>query len=179
MDLTAEEIITRLGLRPLDQEGGFFRRTFTSDQVIGCGDARLDGPDRPLSTVILFLITPDNYSALHRLPSAEIWFFHLGDPIEMLLLQPQQEAETRILGHDLRAGHLVQTTVPPGCWQGCRLLPGARKNGFALCSAAVSPGFDWADFELGKAENLLEQWPNAADCIRPLIRPETARGSLE
>ncbi|MFC7656628.1 cupin domain-containing protein [Pseudonocardia benzenivorans] len=43
-----------------------------------------------------------------------------------------------------RRGHAPQREIPPGVWQTARLL-GADP---ALVSCVVSPGFDFADFEL-------------------------------
>lgn len=48
-----------------------------------------------------------------------------------------------VVGVDLEAGQSTQALVPAGTWQ--RTLPGPDD---ALVSCLVSPGFDFADFEL-------------------------------
>lgn len=57
---TPEELTARYGLEPLPREGGLFRRTWA-------GPERPDG--RPEGSAIVALLTADDYSALHRLPS--------------------------------------------------------------------------------------------------------------
>jgi uncharacterized protein len=39
-----------------------------------------------------------------------------------------------------------------------------------LCGCTVAPGFDFADFELGRAETLLREFPDHEELIRRLIR---------
>ena len=53
------------------------------------------------------------------------------------------DAETVALGLDLAAGEVAQVVVPAHIWQ--RTVPGPAD---ALVSCLVSPGFDFADFEL-------------------------------
>ncbi len=48
-----------------------------------------------------------------------------------------------MVGTDTDAGEEPQVVVPAGAWQ--RTLPGEAD---ALVSCLVSPGFDFADFEL-------------------------------
>ena len=48
-----------------------------------------------------------------------------------------------MVGLDLAAGQRTQSLVPAGEWQ--RTLP---SDGDALVSCLVSPGFDFADFDL-------------------------------
>jgi predicted cupin superfamily sugar epimerase len=48
-----------------------------------------------------------------------------------------------VVGGDVRAGQEPEVVVPAGQWQ--RTLPGERD---AIVRCLVSPGFDFADFEL-------------------------------
>ena len=79
--MTPEDLIAHYALQPIPREGGRFRQTWA-------GPERDDG--RPAGTAIVALLTaePGDYSALHRLPGDEIWHYHLGDPLRMLLLAP-------------------------------------------------------------------------------------------
>ena len=95
---TPHELIAHYGLEPSPREGGLFRRTWE-------GPERADG--RPAGAAIVALLTADDYSALHRLPYAEIWHFYLGDPLHLLLLAPDGTTRTAVLGPDLRAGQQV------------------------------------------------------------------------
>ncbi|MHC4717267.1 MAG: cupin domain-containing protein, partial [Planctomycetota bacterium] len=80
--MTADEIIARLGLAPLEIEGGFFRETYRCDEGVGAPamPARYGGP-RCFGTAIYYLITRETHSRLHRLASDEIFHFLLGDPV--------------------------------------------------------------------------------------------------
>src|SRR5947207_10569899 len=99
--LTAEEVIAALGLEPHPLEGGFFRETYRTPQ-------KLHGHERSLATAIYYLLTPDNYSALHRLPTDELFHFYLGDPVQQFHLRPDGSGEVVMLGPDLLAGHRPQ-----------------------------------------------------------------------
>jgi hypothetical protein len=59
--------------------------------------------------------------------------------------------------------------VPAGSWQGCRLAPGGR---FALMGTTMAPGFDFADFTLGRRADLCARYPAAAGLIRRLTRDQ-------
>ena len=83
---TAAEVARLLQLEPLDQEGGFFRRTAESA-------VRLSGSGRRTWSTIYSLITPEGFSALHQLTGDELWFFHAGDSLESLRLRPGGGAE--------------------------------------------------------------------------------------
>src|SRR5512140_3293744 len=125
--MTAHELIAFLGLVPLPQEGGYFRETWRSSVTTAPGVLPLRyTTGRSLGTAIYYLLTsdPDSFSALHRLPTDEIYHFYLGYAVEMLLLGADGAGRRIILGHDLGAGEHVQFVVPAGTWQGSRLLAG-------------------------------------------------------
>ncbi len=162
----ADQIIRLLGMRPLPQEGGFFVETYRSDEALAPGalPARY-GSERALSTGILYLLRARDRSRLHRLASDEIWHFHLGDPLEMLLLAPDGTGRHIVLGPRIDLGQRVQVVVPRGTWQGARVLPPGR---WTLMGTTVAPGFDPADFEIADAGRLLERYPDYAEHIRRL-----------
>jgi uncharacterized protein len=165
--MDAETIIARLGLQP-HPEGGFYRETYRSPETIAA--AALPpryGKDRNLSTAIYYLLTPDSFSSLHRLQSDELFHFHLGDPVTMLQLHGDGRGETITLGHNILAGQQLQAVVPRGVWQGMFLNDGGR---FALLGTTVSPGFDFADFEVGIRDALILQYPSYAAHIERLTR---------
>ena len=60
----------------------------------------------------------DTFSALHRLPSDELFHFYLGDPVKMLQLHPDGSSCVITLGPDLKAGQQPQAVVPRAVWQG-------------------------------------------------------------
>ena len=164
---TAAELIARLDLRPLPREGGWYRETYRASgalppAVLGPPYA---GP-RSAGTAIYYLLTPDTFSALHRLPGDELFHFYLGDPVDMLQLDPQAGTGRLVtLGSDLFAGQSPQVVVPGGVWQGSVLRAGGT---FALMGTTMAPGFDFADYEAGERGQLAAAFPDFADWIARL-----------
>jgi predicted cupin superfamily sugar epimerase len=176
----AAEIIRRLDLRPLPHEGGYYRETYRSaDLVPGATavaavfdpQARLQQPwhteDKAVSTAIYYLLTPDTFSALHRLPTDEVFHHYLGGPVHMLQLLPDGRGQMVVLGSDLRAGERPQVIVPRGVWQGSFLGPG---RAFALLGTTMAPGFDFSDYEAGDRAALCARYPDFAALIHQLTR---------
>ncbi len=166
--LTIQQIKDLLKLQPLPLEGGFFAEAYRSACKLSSSalsSGYLD--ERSLSTAIYYLLTPDNFSAIHRLRGDEVYHFYLGDPVEMLLLKPDGSAEAVLEGPDIAAGMHLQHVVTGGTWQGARLAPGGQ---FALMGTTMAPGFSPADFELGNREDLSAQYPRYAPLIAMLTR---------
>ena len=112
--LTAEAIAEALGLRPLPFEGGLFRQAFEADESLAA-DAlpRRYGREKRLSTAIYYLLTNEtgSFSALHRLPTDEIYHFYLGDPVQLLQLRTDGSSEIVVLGQDLSRRQRVQCSM--------------------------------------------------------------------
>src|SRR5271167_1177709 len=115
--MSADDLIRHLGLQPHPKEGGFFRETYRAVESCANLPPRYHGP-RSASTAIYYLLTPNTYSALHRLQTDEIFHFYLGDPIRMLQLEPNGQGRTIVLGSDVLGGQHLQVVVPHGVWQG-------------------------------------------------------------
>jgi uncharacterized protein len=160
--MTADEIKALLHLQPHPVEGGWYRRTYTSDVSV----ALLRGV-RAYGTAIYYLLEEGTFSEMHMLASDEIFHFYLGDPAEMLQLRPDGSAAVLTLGPDLKAGHHVQLTVPAGVWQGTRLIEGGKA---ALLGCTVTPGFDFADYRSATYAELSAGWPQQAARIKKLTR---------
>ena len=137
--MSVPELVTALDLAA-HPEGGWFRRTWTSPVTVPTAH----GP-RPTATAILYLL--DGTSRWHRVRSAELWCWHTGSPIALTLGgegEAPQESRTSLLGPPGRGGVHPQIEVPAGVWQSAALRGGEP----ALVSCVVSPGFDFADFEM-------------------------------
>jgi predicted cupin superfamily sugar epimerase len=168
--LSAQEIITALGLEPHPIEGGYFRETYRASGLIPASALPTGYPGqakRSLGTSIYYLLTDTTFSEMHRLPTEEIFHLYLGGPVRMLQLFPDSTGKEVVLGVDIQRGQEPQVIVPAGVWQGSRLEPGV---GLALLGATMAPGFDYADYEQGKRSNLLAQYPSHADLITQLTR---------
>jgi len=167
--MTVERLKKLLNLVPLPVEGGLFSETYRSSEKVPQASlpSRYSG-DRVFGTAIYYLLTPDTFSALHRLKSDEIYHFYLGGPVTLLLLRPDGESEIITLGQDIGAGQRVQAVVPRGSWQGSFLQPGGA---FALLGTTMAPGFDPADFEIGDRRRLISSYPDQQPLIERLTPP--------
>jgi len=166
--VTAEDLKKLLNLSPLPVEGGYFVRTYCAPEAVP--QAALPsryGGDRAFGTAIYYLLTPDTFSALHRLKSDEIYHFYLGHPVTMLLLHPGGKSEVVALGQDIEAGQRVQVVVPRGSWQGSFLQP---DGAFALMGTTMAPGFDPADLKIGDRRALVCSYPDRWLLIERLTR---------
>ncbi len=161
--MTADDVKRILQLVPLEMEGGFFREAYRSRWTLA-GDCLPPGYDnaRSICTAIYYMVTPETFSTLHRLPGTEIFHFYLGDPAIMLQLLPDGSSQTLTLGNDIANGQQPQVIVRGGIWQGCKLAPGGK---FALLGTTMSPGFDYADYEAGDRRKLSARYPDAARLI--------------
>jgi len=171
--IDADSIIKLLDLKPLDFEGGYFKETYRSEEMLDAG--ALPGrsmTSKNLSTAIYFLLTPDTVSLMHRLPTDEIFHFYLGDPVDMLILNPDSTSQIVKLGQDIFNGQHVQFIVPAGTWQGASLAEGGK---FALMGTTMSPGFNITDFEAGNRSELLGQFPSQARLITNLTKDPDSR----
>ena len=165
MNAEAAHLIRKLGLAPLPGEGGFFARTWTS---------RVKGAEgRASGSAILFLMTENDFSALHRLGTDEIWHFYAGDAAELVRLDPRSgSCRLAVLGPDVAGGHVPQALAPAGQWQGARILPGGPGpgRGWTLLGCTLSPAWDEKEFELGQRKALEHEFPAHAAIIRMLTR---------
>jgi predicted cupin superfamily sugar epimerase len=165
--MTADEVKKILGLQPHPREGGWFVRTWESEEMVAAScfeDGRYDGARRT-STAIYYLLEPGTFSEMHVLESDEIFHHYMGGAVEMLQLFEDGSSARVVIGKDLEAGERPQCVVRRGVWQGSRLL---REEGWALLGCTVSPGFEFVDYEDASAEELIEKWPGEAEMIRGL-----------
>ena len=106
---------------------------------------------------------------MHSLPTDELYYYHYGDPLEMLFLFPDGSSEIRLLGPDIMAGQRPQILAPRHCCHGSRPLPGSL-HGFSLCSTSMAPGFDESDPVFPSRDELLSTYPEHSELIESLTR---------
>lgn len=158
MNAAARALIERHGLAPLPGEGGWFRVTTRG----------------AAASSILFLLTPEDFSALHSIAQDELWLFHAGDAVEHVQLDAAGALHRVRLGDGTRAGETPQVLVPAGMLQGARLAPdaaaGGAAHGWALLSCVVAPPWEEAGSTLPGRVELLRARPAHAAIIRALTR---------
>ncbi len=168
------QIVETLRLEPLPTEGGLFVQSHRADESLPA-DAlpeRYPRRPKPFGTAIYYLLTADadSFSALHRLPTDEIFHFYLGDPLETLLLYPDGSSRLVTMGSDILGGQLLQAVMPRLVWQGSILAPGGE---YALIGTTMAPGFTVDDYEGGDRDELVAGYPREAERIRRLTRPHS------
>jgi uncharacterized protein len=144
-----ERVAELLGLEPLPDEGGLFRRTHI---------------DAHSSAIYFLLIAPD-FSAMHRLTATETYHWYAGAPLRLLLLGADGQVSEPVLGPGLAAGQRPQLVVPAGTWQGS-----SSTGEWSLVGTTTAPPFDWDGFELGQRAALTARYPEAATRIAALTR---------
>jgi predicted cupin superfamily sugar epimerase len=165
--INAENLIKLLGLKS-HPEGGYYRETYRSDEIIGkrALPERYTG-NRRYGTAIYYLLTLETFSAIHRIKTDEVYHFYLGDPVELIQLLPDGSGCVVTLGNDIASGAQLQTVVSRGTWHGARLAKGGK---YALLGTTVAPGFEFADFEVGRRDDLIRSYPSFSDVIIALTR---------
>lgn len=138
----AQQLISSLDLSA-HPEGGWYRRTWQSP--LGYADT-----DRPLASLIYFLLPEGDYSDWHLVDADELWLWHGPGALEIEVCDEDprtlsaeelaaRSTRTRLALSD--AEHTTQCLVKAGQWQ--RTLPTAAD---ALASCVVSPGFTFDGF---------------------------------
>lgn len=163
----AHHWITHLQLLP-HPEGGYYRQTYRSPENIARAalPARFTG-DRAFATAIYFLLTGDQFSALHRIAADELWHFYTGSSLTLHLLAPSGDYTPIHLGPDGDKGEVFQAVAPAGCYFGATV---DDPDSFTLVGCTVAPGFDFADFELPTRSEMLARFPQHGSLILRLTR---------
>jgi len=136
--LTGQELIERLELLR-HPEGGWYAEIHRSNETV----LRADGARRSAGTLIYFLLEAGDCSRWHRVAATEHWTHVAGGPLALHRFGGKHSVAT--LG-DVSAGYTPALTVAPDVWQAALPL-----GDWTLVTCAVSPGFDFADFELIEA----------------------------
>ncbi|MBU0696498.1 MAG: cupin domain-containing protein [Bacteroidetes bacterium] len=155
----AKYFIDKIGMLP-HPEGGFYKETYRSTNEI----ANAEGNLRSISTPINFLLENNNKSHFHKIKSDELWFHHEGETLEILSIQ-NGELIRIFLGNNLENGEVLHTTIPANIWFASRMK---NYQGFGLVSCTVAPGFDFADFEMSKKNELANEFPHLKDIIEEM-----------
>nr|WP_067057946.1 cupin domain-containing protein [Mucilaginibacter sp. L294] len=161
MPATAQYWIDHLNLQP-HPEGGYYKEVFRSqNEVTRAGATAL----KQAVTSIYYLLEGRDFSGFHRLASDELWYFHKGAPLHIHVIDHEGN-HTIIELSDTQTGSL-QAVIAHNTWFAAQI---SSVTGFTLVSCAVAPGFDFAEFEMAKKNELLAQYPQHADLLDRLCR---------
>ncbi len=149
------ELRRTLALQP-HPEGGAYREVFRAAARVATSDGR---GARSALTTIDFLLAAGEHSAWHRVASDEVWHLLEGGPLRLHLLPPALDALHEAVLAPVGAGRAPRHVVPAGWWQCAEPL-----GPYAYVGATVGPGFEFADFALGRelpalAAALAARWP--------------------
>ena len=167
--LTAADVIRMFDLEPLPIEGGYFRVAYTGPLILSATTLPPNfTSDRPVSSVIYYLLTADSKSRLHRLEIDEMWHFYVGDSVELYRFGPDDHYAKTILGSNLTAEQTVQTIVAAHTWFGARLRKGGK---WALMACSLAPAYSDEDFSLPndvEFSALLDRFPSQRQILLDL-----------
>ncbi len=156
--MNAQYWVNQLDLLP-HPEGGYYKETYR------CADTlTVHTEQRNISTAIYFLLEGSQKSHFHRIQSDELWFYHSGNTLEIIVLD-EIGIHTILLGNNPDKGESLQAIIPAGKWFGSRVK---NQEGYALVSCTVAPGFDFHDFELANAAALSKQFPEHRELIQEM-----------
>jgi uncharacterized protein len=164
-ELSAAEICRLLDLEP-NATCGSVRVSFVSQQSIAAGG--LPAPfanGQPLGSALYFLVTPGAPVRLHRIRNDQLYYYYLGDPLEVFLLHADGSSERVIIGPDLRAGQRVQLLIPGNTFHTARVIGSER---WFLGGSTEWPGVVPADVEIGKLDELARTYPAVATDLRAI-----------
>jgi len=154
--------VEKLQLLP-HPEGGYFKEIYRDSSTFH----PLGFPGlRNYSTAIYYLLEQGQFSAFHRIKSDELWHHYEGGCVQIYLLELDKLTVLK-LGKDLENGELPVVWVPKGVWFAAEPAEGCD---FSLMGCTVSPGFDFADFEMATRDDLAEYYGEYKELIVRLTR---------
>lgn len=156
MNPKIQALIDHYHFTPLPVEGTLFASTWRSLEEFA------DGSPVGTAMIGLYCEEPLSQSFFHRLPVSEVWHFYGGDPIRMILLNPDGSSDEIVLGSDPLLGQKIQFVIPAGVWQGAHLANGGV---YGLFGCTMAPGFTGSMYEGAKRSDLLVRYPDRSDDI--------------
>ncbi|PLX17389.1 MAG: hypothetical protein C0599_13680 [Salinivirgaceae bacterium] len=165
MDKEVNQIIENFDLKP-HPEGGYYRENYRSNINI----AEKNLPEnfsgrRSLATSILFLLPKGSFSSFHKLKQDEIWYFHAGEGPILHCIAPDHTYTKYKMGSGINRNEVPQLTIPAGTFFAAETT---KKFSFSGCM--VTPGFDFADFDMPTAAQLIKLFPEHEELIRRFTR---------
>lgn len=146
-------------------EGGYYKRTYIADNSVYYESHKTQ---RPSCTAIYYLLSGEDFSALHILKSDEIWHYYDGTcNLIISIIESNEKMQQFDLGITEKAQ--PQKVIPANKYFGAE-LSSKNDDDFVLVGCTVSPGFDFEDFELAESNKLINEYPNHKEWINCLTR---------
>jgi len=163
MHLKAKQYIKQLDLKK-HPEGGYFKEVYRSGEIILPEHL----PNRykkfrNFSTSIYFLLEGKQFSSFHRLQSDELWHFYDGSSVIVYIIDKKGNLSVKKLGKGKDCN--FQLTILMGNWFAAEV---ENKKSFSLFGCTVSPGFEFNDFEPGKRNSLIKDFPQHGTLVKRL-----------
>ena len=164
--INAETLIEKLNLTK-HPEGGYYNEAYRSDEyfVGECLPKRFSG-NRNFGTAIYFLLKSNEISAWHKIKQDEIWHHYLGSTLTIHTIDSNGNYNKHFLGKDIFNGQTLQLVVPFNTWMAADI---EEEDAYSLVGCTTAPGFDFSDFELGEAKQLLTAYPQHKELILKYI----------
>lgn len=175
---TTKEIIKWYKLQPNKDEGGYYGDVYTS--AISLPDSVLPGfppvaGGRPLCDAIYYMLPGGGLSVLHRVTGDMLYHFYSGIPVEMLLLYPpgsKKEFELLTFSNQVETAYIQpMKAIPGGTWMGSRPKTDNEEE-YSFMGVSMAPGFNPIDYEIGKRDALIKEYPKLADLIKMFTRDD-------
>ncbi len=163
----AEFWIENLKMKP-HPEGGFWSPAFRSKEVFKKESLpKRFNSDRNFYSSIYFLLRGNEFSALHRLSTDELWHFCAGCSLSLYTINPNGFVTVRQLGNDPELQESFQFPVPAGNWMGAKPT---MKDEYSLVICTLAPAFEEQDLEMGDRDELIKKFPQHEKLIVSLAR---------
>jgi predicted cupin superfamily sugar epimerase len=143
-------------------EGGYYKEIFRSQQQVlrhGADDLK------QACTSIYYLLEGTDFSGFHRIASDELWYFHIGSPILIHIINEQGISSAFELSDTLSGSFSI--AIKAGLWFAAEIPSG---KGFTLVSCNVAPGFEFGEFEMAEKQEMIALYSQHADLFNKFCR---------
>jgi len=155
---TAQHWINKLNLIK-HPTAGYYAEMYRSVVNVILPDTQI----RSAHTAIYYLLSSDEIGHWRRLKSDETFHFYSGEDLLIHLINTKGELSLLRLGHSEIA--TLQFTIPAGTWFALEV---AKPQAYSLVACCVTPGFDYADYEILSKRFMLKTFPQHADILQRL-----------
>lgn len=131
-------------------EGGWFAEVYTSS---------FKRRGRATAGNIYFLLDKEDVSHFHRLDCDEVWFYHAGCGMRIIVLQAGQVKEY-FLGVDTTRNERAMVVIPAGAIFAAENLD---KESYTFISCVTTPRFNYKGFRLITKAELKKTYPRISE----------------